>query len=90
MCACGNNVRSGTDAGTLDDTRRYFLKTGALMSEFSAMRASLQERLNPTVDGIKNEEPGGLAQDCTVTDGVERLGEIKSNYNDIRVGFNEC
>ena len=84
---CSNDIRSGTDAGTLDDVRQYFLTTGALESEFSAMRVSSAERLNPVVDVIRNEEPGELAQDCTVTNGIESLGEIKCNNNDIWVGF---
>ena len=41
------------------------------------MRASSEKSLNPVLDVIRNEESGELAQDCTVANGIERLGEIK-------------
>ena len=85
-CSC--DVRSGTDTGSLDDTRHSFLLNGALVSEFGTMRVSSEERLNPVVDVIRNEESGKLAQDCTVADGIKRLGEIKCYNNSIWVGFN--
>ena len=84
---CSNDVRSETNAGSLDNTRHYFMETEALISEFGTMRVSSEERLNPNVDVIRNKEPGELAKDSTVADGIERLGGIKCNNNDIWVGF---
>ena len=57
------------------------------MSESGTMRVSSEERLNPIVNVIRNEEPGEHVQDCTVADEIERLGEIQGNNSDIWVGF---
>lgn len=70
---CSDDVRSGSDTGTLDDARHDVLEAGPLFSEFGAVRVSTEEGLNPIVDVIRNDEPGKFFQDCTVTDGVESL-----------------
>jgi hypothetical protein len=87
---CCNDIRRWSNTRALDDARHDILEIGGLMSEFGAVRVSMEERLNPIVDVIRYEEFRKLFQNGTVTDGVKCLGKIKCKDNDVRIGFKEC
>ena len=61
------DVRCWSNAGTLNDARHDFLEARGVLSELSAMRVTAEERFNPVVNVVRNDELGELVHDCTMT-----------------------